>query len=80
MSERISCILVTSLCYFAQLVLLDLLLFLRRDFTLACDRLLNGPITCDALTKDELDILNMCVQRLTDRFISPRSPGQPPSQ
>ncbi len=47
------------------------------DFTLACDRLLNGPITCDALTKDELDILKLCVQRLTERFFSPRSPGQP---
>ncbi len=38
------------------------------EFTLACDRLLNGPITRDALTKDELDILKMCVQRLTEKF------------
>ncbi|MCM3903013.1 MAG: hypothetical protein ND866_15000 [Pyrinomonadaceae bacterium] len=38
------------------------------DFTLACDRLLNDPITRDALTKDELDLLKMCVQRLTVRF------------
>ena len=38
------------------------------DFTLASDRLLNGPITRDALTKDELDLLKLCVQRLTERF------------
>ena len=38
------------------------------DFTLACDRLLNDPITRDALTKDELDLLKMCVQRLMERF------------
>jgi hypothetical protein len=38
------------------------------EFTLACDRLLNDPITRDTLTKDELDILKMCVQRLTERF------------
>jgi hypothetical protein len=38
------------------------------EFTLACDRLLNHPTTRDALTKDELDILKMCVQRLTERF------------
>ncbi len=47
------------------------------DFTLACDRLLNGLITRDALTKDELDILKLCVQRLTERFFSTKSPGQP---
>jgi hypothetical protein len=51
------------------------------EFTLACDRLLNDPITRDALTKDELDILKMCVQRLTERFFSQpcdeMSPGQP---
>jgi hypothetical protein len=41
------------------------------EFTLACDRLLNDPITRDALTKDELDILKMCVQRLTERFQLP---------
>jgi hypothetical protein len=38
------------------------------EFTFACDRLLSDPITHDALTKDELDILKMCVQRLTERF------------
>ena len=38
------------------------------EFTLACDRLLNGPITRDALTKDELDILKMSVQRLMEKF------------
>jgi hypothetical protein len=38
------------------------------EFTLACDRLLNGPITRNTLTKDELDILKLCVQRLTERF------------
>jgi aspartyl/asparaginyl beta-hydroxylase (cupin superfamily) len=38
------------------------------EFTLACDRLLSDPITRDALTKDELDILKTCVQRLTERF------------
>ena len=43
------------------------------EFTFACDRLLNGPLTRDALTKDELDILKLCVQRLTERFVSPRS-------
>jgi hypothetical protein len=41
------------------------------EFTLACDRLLNDPITRDALTKDELDILKMCVQQLTERFQLP---------
>ena len=45
------------------------------DFTLACDRLLNGPITRDALTRDELDILKLFDQRLTERFFSPKSPG-----
>ena len=38
------------------------------EFTLACDRLLNDPITRNTLTKDELDILKLCVQRLTERF------------
>ena len=47
------------------------------EFTLACDRLLNGPITRDALTKDELDILKMCVQQLTEKFFSQRSLGPP---
>ena len=47
------------------------------EFTLACDRLLNGPISRDALTKDELDILKMCVQRLTEKFFSQRSLGPP---
>jgi hypothetical protein len=47
------------------------------EFTLACDRLLNGPITRDVLTKDELDLLNIYVQRLTERFSSQRSFGQP---
>ena len=46
------------------------------EFTLACDRLLNDPITRDTLTKDELDILRMCVQRLTEKFVSPRRLGQ----
>ena len=43
------------------------------EFTLACDRLLNDPITRVTLTKGELDILKMCVQQLTERFFSPRS-------
>ena len=43
------------------------------EFTLACDRLLNDPMRRDTLTKGELDILQMCVQRLTERFFSPRS-------
>jgi hypothetical protein len=47
------------------------------EFTLACDRLLNDPITRDTLTTDELDLLNMCIQRLTERFSSKRSFGQP---
>jgi len=47
------------------------------EFTLACDRILNGPITRNALTKDELDILKMGVRRLTEKFFTPpdvRSP------
>ena len=43
------------------------------EFTLACDRLLNDPMRRDTLTKGELDILQMCVQRLTERFFDPRS-------
>jgi len=42
------------------------------EFTLACDRLLNDPITRDTLTKGELDILQMCVPRLTERLFDPR--------
>ena len=43
------------------------------EFTLAYDRLLNDPFTRVTLTKGELDILQMCVQRLTESFFSPRS-------
>ena len=43
------------------------------EFTLARDRLLNDPITRDTLTKGELDSLQMCVQRLTERFFDPRN-------
>lgn len=43
------------------------------EFTLACDRLLNDPMRRDTLTKGELDILQMCVQRLTERFFGPKS-------
>ena len=48
------------------------------EFTLACDRLLNDPITTrDALTTDELDFLKLCVERLTERFFSQRNLGEP---
>jgi len=43
------------------------------EFTLACDRLLNDPIIRVTLTKGELDMLQMCIQQLTERFFSPRS-------
>ena len=47
------------------------------EFTLACDRLLNGPLTPDTLTKDELSIIKMCLQQLTERFFGQRSLGEP---
>jgi hypothetical protein len=43
------------------------------EFTLAYDRFLNDPITRDTLTKGELDILQICVHQLTERFFSARS-------
>jgi hypothetical protein len=42
------------------------------EFTLACDRLLNDRITRVTLTNVELDILQMCVHQLTERFFIPR--------
>lgn len=47
------------------------------EYTLACDRLLNDFITRDALTKDELNIIKMSAQRLTEKFFSQGSPGPP---
>lgn len=50
-------------------------------FVLSCEQLLTDPTTRATLTKEELDILQTCLQRLTERFFSqPRdemSPGQP---
>jgi len=49
-------------------------------FVLSCEPLLTDPTTRDSLTKEELDILQTCLQRLTERFFSqPRddmSPGE----
>jgi hypothetical protein len=39
------------------------------EFTLASDRLLNDPITRFTLTKGELDMLQMYIQQLTERFL-----------
>jgi len=47
------------------------------DFTLACDRLLNDPITRGTLTRDELNIIKISVQRLMEKFFSQSSPGPP---
>jgi hypothetical protein len=50
-------------------------------FVLSCEPLLTDPTTRDSLTKEELDILQTCIQRLTERFFNqPRdemSPGLP---
>ena len=47
------------------------------DYTLACDRLLDDSIMLDALTKDELSIIKMSVQRPTEKFFGESSPRQP---
>jgi|APIni6443716594_1056825.scaffolds.fasta_scaffold783373_2 hypothetical protein len=52
-----------------------------REFKLSCEVLLTDPFTRNTLTKEELHILQTCLQRLTEKFSSlPRdemSPGQP---
>ena len=45
------------------------------EYTLACDRLLSDRFTQEALTKDELNIIKMSVQRLTEKFCSHNIPG-----
>jgi hypothetical protein len=47
------------------------------EYTLACDRLLSDLFTHDALTKDELNILKISIQRLTEKFFSQSIPGTP---
>ncbi len=38
------------------------------EFMHSCNQLLTDPITHDTLTKEELDILQTCIQLLTKRF------------
>ena len=52
-----------------------------REFKLSCEVLLTDTFTRNTLTKEELHILQTCLQRLTEKFSSlPRdemNPGQP---
>jgi hypothetical protein len=51
------------------------------EFMHSCNQLLTDPITHDTLTKEELDILQTCIQLLTKRFFDQPSgemSGKPP--
>jgi hypothetical protein len=46
------------------------------EFMYACNRLLTGTITRDTLTKEELEMLETCIELLTKRFFNSQPSGE----